>query len=77
MYLNHFPILSLGVPLLLAARISNRPYVSFFIGYPLMVFACMLVAAVTFISIESPFLQLRDRWLAAKKETRVVSGAAG
>jgi peptidoglycan/LPS O-acetylase OafA/YrhL len=66
MYLNHFPILAFAVPLLVAARISNSAYLNFFIGYPLMVFASMVVAAATFILIESPFLQLRERWLAAK-----------
>jgi peptidoglycan/LPS O-acetylase OafA/YrhL len=66
MYLNHFPVLSFAVPLLVAARISNKTYVNFFIGYPLMIFASMAVAAATFILIESPFLQLRERWLAAK-----------
>jgi peptidoglycan/LPS O-acetylase OafA/YrhL len=66
MYLNHFLIVSFGVPLLLAARISNGAYVNFFIGYPLLVFASMAVAAATFILIESPFLQLREHWLAAK-----------
>ena len=66
MYLNHFPVLSFAVPLLVAARISNKTYVNFFIGYPLMVFASMAVAAATFILIESPFLQLRERWLAAE-----------
>lgn len=70
MYLNHFPLVSLGVALLLEARISNRPYVNFFIGYPLMVLASMVVAAATFILIESPFLQLRERWLAAKKKSK-------
>jgi len=75
MYLNHFPIISFGVPLLLAAKVSNRPYVNFFIGYPIMVFGSMVVAAGTFILIESPFLQLRDRWLAAKKPTKMIEGA--
>ena len=66
MYLNHFPVLAFAVALLVAARISNKAYVNFFIGYPLMVFASMAVAAGTFILIESPFLQLRESWLAAK-----------
>ena len=75
MYLNHFPILSFGVPLLVAARISNSAYVNFFIGYPLMIFSSMVVAAATFILIESPFLQLRERWLAAKNGANQVSKA--
>jgi hypothetical protein len=41
--------------MLVAARISNKTYVNFFIGYPLMVFASMAVVATTFILIESPF----------------------
>jgi peptidoglycan/LPS O-acetylase OafA/YrhL len=72
MYLNHFPVLSVGVPLLVAAKISNRPYVNFVIGYPLMVLASMVVAAATFILIESPFLQLRERWLSAKNAAEKV-----
>jgi peptidoglycan/LPS O-acetylase OafA/YrhL len=76
MYLNHFPILSFGVPLLVAARISNSTYLNFFIGYPLMVFASMAVAAATFILIESPFLKLRERWLAAKNGADEVREAA-
>lgn len=75
MYLNHFPLLSFLVPVLVAARISNRTYVNFFIGYPLMVLASMVVAAATFILIESPFLQLRERWLAAKNRANEVSRA--
>lgn len=75
MYLNHFPILSFGVPLLVAARISNKDYVNFFIGYPIMVFASMMVAAATFILIESPFLQVRERWLAAKNGAKKVADA--
>jgi hypothetical protein len=34
-----------------------------------------LVAAATFILIESPFLQLRERWLAAKNGAKEVSKA--
>ena len=75
MYLNHFPVLSFAVPLLVAARISNKTYVNFFIGYPLMVFASMAVAAGTFILIESPFLQLRESWLAAKNQADEVRKA--
>lgn len=75
MYLNHFPIVLFGVPLLLAETASYEPYVSFFIGYPLMVFASMAVAAATFILIESPFLQLRSRWLAATKGVKAVGKA--
>lgn len=76
MYLNHFPIVSIGVPLLLAAKFSNELYVNFFIGYPLLVFASMAVAAATFILIESPFLQLRERWLAAKKRAKAIGETA-
>ncbi len=75
MYLNHFPILSFGVPLLVAARISNRVYVNFCLGYPLMVLASMVVAAATFILIESPFLHLRERWLEGKKGPNETRGA--
>ena len=75
MYLNHFLIVSFGVPLLLSEGISDKPYVNFLIGYPLLVSASMLVAAATFILIESPFLQLRERWLAAKRDANEVREA--
>jgi len=67
MYLNHFPVLSLGMPLLVAATRSLPPNAGFFVGYPLAVLASMLIAALTFLGIESPFLQLRDRWLLRQK----------
>jgi hypothetical protein len=40
-----------------------------------MVFASMAVAAGTFILIESPFLQLRESWLAAKNQADEVRKA--
>lgn len=75
MYLNHFPILSFAVPLLVATRFSNRIYVDFFIGHLLMIFSSMMVAAVTFILIESPFLQLRERWLEGKNGVKKIADA--
>jgi peptidoglycan/LPS O-acetylase OafA/YrhL len=76
MYLNHFPILAVGVPLFVAGTTSFRPYSSFFVGYPLAVVASMIVAAFTFVVIESPFLQLRDRWLARGKGQRTLDQSA-
>jgi peptidoglycan/LPS O-acetylase OafA/YrhL len=63
MYLNHFLVLPLIVPLIVAATWSRNPYLGFVIGYPLVVVASIAVATTTFLMVESPFLQLRDRWL--------------
>jgi len=41
-----------------------------------MVLASMGVAAATFIFIESPFLQLRERWLAAKRGANAIGETA-
>jgi peptidoglycan/LPS O-acetylase OafA/YrhL len=38
--------------------------------------AAVAVAFLTFAAIELPFLQLRQRWLAGRKATRVVAKAA-
>jgi peptidoglycan/LPS O-acetylase OafA/YrhL len=73
MYLNHFPLIAFGGSLLAAAAAHMGGYWIFFLGYPFAILVPMIVAAVTFITIESPFLQLRDRWLAsAKRRTTLV-----
>jgi peptidoglycan/LPS O-acetylase OafA/YrhL len=71
MYLNHFAVLAAGVPLFLGATGFLGRGASFVLGYGLAIVASMLVAACTFILIESPFLQLRERWLAAEKARRL------
>jgi peptidoglycan/LPS O-acetylase OafA/YrhL len=67
MYLNHFAVIAFAAPMIVAVTAHIGGYWSFFLGYPVAILAPMLVAAVTFITIESPFLQLRDRWLASAK----------
>jgi peptidoglycan/LPS O-acetylase OafA/YrhL len=65
MYLNHFALLMFCVSFVGAK--AHNPYPNFFLGW-LLVFACSMgVATVTFITIESPFLQLREYWLAKTK----------
>jgi peptidoglycan/LPS O-acetylase OafA/YrhL len=65
MYLNHFPLLAFCVPLV--AKTSLSAYLSFFVGFPIALLSSMTIAAVTFLTIESPFLQLRDRWLMKRR----------
>jgi peptidoglycan/LPS O-acetylase OafA/YrhL len=68
MYLNHFQVLPLCVPLF--AKTSLNAYLGFFVGFPIALLSSMTVAAITFLAIESPFLQLRDRWL-MKRRARI------
>ena len=68
MYLNHFRVLWLCMPFLVGSGTGN-PYLRFFLGYPFVILASMVVAAITFLTIESPFLQLRDRWLQRRRST--------
>jgi peptidoglycan/LPS O-acetylase OafA/YrhL len=65
MYLNHFQVLPLFIPLF--AKTSLNAYLAFFVGYPIALLSSMTVAAVTFLTIESPFLQLRDQWLMKRR----------
>jgi len=77
MYLNHFPVLSFCVPALMVVTQAMNPFVGFLIGYPLAVLSTMAVAAVTFITVESPFLQLREHWLAGRKRSASADLKAG
>jgi peptidoglycan/LPS O-acetylase OafA/YrhL len=72
MYLNHFVILEWLTPKYLAA-IGTHGYVAFFSGYAMLLAVSLVVATTTFLLIESPFLQLRDRLLSQKRQ--VLSGA--
>lgn len=65
MYLNHFGI-GVFIVAFVGAKWAN-PYPRFFLGWAFTFASSMLVAALTFIAIESPFLQLRERWLAKQK----------
>jgi peptidoglycan/LPS O-acetylase OafA/YrhL len=67
MYLNHFGIVLFAAPIFVAMRASIGVYPAFFLGYVLTGFASLLVAACTFLLIESPFLQLRERWLMQRR----------
>ena len=67
MYLNHFGIVLLAGPVFAAMSASMGVYQAFVLGYILAGVASVLFAACTFVVIESPFLQLRDRWLAQKQ----------
>jgi len=70
MYLNHFLVLPLIVPPIVAATWSGNPYLGFIAGYPAALLASFAVATTTFLAIESPFLQLRDRWLSRRRNDR-------
>ncbi len=67
MYLNHFLVLPLLVPLIVSATLSRNPYLGFIAGYPVVILASLAFATTTFLAIESPFLQLRDRWLRSRR----------
>jgi peptidoglycan/LPS O-acetylase OafA/YrhL len=67
MYLNHFPILIAMSPRI-AAWTWGTPLQRFVLGYALVVLLSVATAAVTYLLIESPFLQLRERWLRRRKE---------
>jgi peptidoglycan/LPS O-acetylase OafA/YrhL len=63
MYLNHFGIVLFGAPIFAAMVTSIGLYPAFFLGYALTGLASVFVSACTFLLIESPFLQLREKWL--------------
>ena len=67
MYLNHFGIVLFAAPIFAALGASIGVYPAFLLGYVFSGVASALVSACTFLLIESPFLQLRDRWLAQKR----------
>jgi peptidoglycan/LPS O-acetylase OafA/YrhL len=68
MYLNHFPLLDWGVPFLLHRMSSYRiGYAAFLLTWVLAIAASATISAVTFVLIESPFLQMRERWLSHRR----------
>jgi peptidoglycan/LPS O-acetylase OafA/YrhL len=67
MYLNHFGLLERLGSLLLGLRLKGGEP-AFWAFYLVSVLASMAVAFVTFQLIEWPFLQIRARWLASKKQ---------
>jgi peptidoglycan/LPS O-acetylase OafA/YrhL len=67
MYLNHFGLLSRLRELLLGLRLrGGEP--AFWALYIFSILVSLAVAFITFQLIEWPFLQIRARWLEAKKQ---------
>ena len=67
MYLNHFGLLARLSALLLPLR-HRGGEVAFWLLYIVSVLTSLAIAFVTFQLIEWPFLQIRARWLASKKQ---------
>jgi peptidoglycan/LPS O-acetylase OafA/YrhL len=65
LYLNHMGMFSLLSPLL--SGWSNHGILGSWTVYLLCLGACLLVAAMTFILIERPFLVIRARWVDREK----------
>lgn len=69
MYLNHIFIMivtgSVVVPALVRAFGNTPP--AFFLGLLFTVVTSVLVATVTFVFVEHPFLQMRERWLVRQR----------
>jgi peptidoglycan/LPS O-acetylase OafA/YrhL len=64
MYLNHFQIIALLAPWLWGAARGRPPTVWVFLGgYFLTLVLSLAIASITFVTIEWPFIRLRDRWL--------------
>ena len=70
MYLNHFGLLERASALLLGWRVKGGEP-AFWILYLVNLMASMAIAFVTFQLIEWPFLQIRARWLASKKQPQM------
>ena len=67
MYLNHFGLLERSSALLSGLRVTGGE-AGFWILYLINLLASIAIAFVTFQLIEWPFLQIRARWLASKKQ---------
>jgi peptidoglycan/LPS O-acetylase OafA/YrhL len=67
MYLNHFGLLERSSALLSGWRVTGGE-AGFWILYLINLLASIAIAFVTFQLIEWPFLQIRARWLASKKQ---------
>lgn len=73
MYLNHFALLAWAMPALvvwLNQHELSTSLAGFTVGYVVILGASIALAAVTFVTIESPFLRMRDRWLENRKRLR-------
>ena len=69
LYLNHFGILPRLYAVLGHFRIAGGEP-GFWICYLVAFAICLSFAAVTFVVIENPFLELRARWLTSKRATQ-------
>jgi peptidoglycan/LPS O-acetylase OafA/YrhL len=74
MYLNHFVVLDSVTPAILARLPAS--YAGFAVGYFLSILISAAAATVTFVLIESPALQWRDRWLESRRAKAPIVVAA-
>ncbi len=74
MYLNHFEVLPRLLPRLTRELVPlvGSGWVLAAIAYLVAIVSSALVAAVTFVLIEEPFLALRERWEARHRPVRAV-----
>jgi peptidoglycan/LPS O-acetylase OafA/YrhL len=77
MYLNHFEVLPRLLPRLTHALVPvvGSGWVLAAIAYLVAILSSAVVAAVTFVLIEEPFLALRERWEARHRPVRAVAPA--
>ena len=74
MYLNHFEVLPRLLPRLTRALVPivGSGWMLAAVAYLIAILASALVAAVTFVVIEEPFLALREKWDARRRPVRAV-----
>ncbi|HET9035947.1 MAG TPA: acyltransferase [Myxococcaceae bacterium] len=74
MYLNHFEVMPRLMPPLTRALVPlvGSGWVLAAITYLVAIVSSALIAAVTFILIEEPFLALRERWEARHRPVRAI-----
>jgi peptidoglycan/LPS O-acetylase OafA/YrhL len=74
MYLNHFEVLPRLLPRVTRGLVPivGSGWVLAAVSYLIAILASALVAAVTFVLIEEPFLALREKWDARHRPVRAV-----
>jgi peptidoglycan/LPS O-acetylase OafA/YrhL len=74
MYLNHFEVMPRLMPPLTHALVPlvGSGWVLAAISYLVAIVSSALIAAVTFLLIEEPFLAVRERWEARHRPVRAV-----
>jgi peptidoglycan/LPS O-acetylase OafA/YrhL len=80
MYLNHFAILAWAMPVLVAWLAQHQlatGHAGFLLAYAVILGMSIAFAVITFVTIESPFLRLRDRWIANRKRAQAPQVATG